>query len=198
MNAHQIRIQALVGLGLALLPVHIAIQNGLITAIQETPGPPRRSRLVFFDAHTHLARDLPLDNWVSGQHGDTPMARPRAHVARGFRRLPIRAAITDTTSSGTYGCADFLGRPAGALCISEAVALIFYLSVREKAVNPTQKVLGSQAAPVSWWNSRSVLHGVPVKYCVSRKRRAGIKVMLMPRFFFPNRIPTPHHDKKKY
>ncbi|MGD0533944.1 MAG: amidohydrolase family protein [Methanoregula sp.] len=138
MNAPQIVSgQALLGEELALRPVDIVIEQGLITAIEENPRAPQFWICpAFFDAHTHLADTVAMD---CGNSGDlVSMVTPpdglkhRILAATSHTELvaAMRAAITGMIGSGTFGCADFRegGRP-GVHALQEAAAGLDFLPV---------------------------------------------------------------------
>ena len=106
--------QALVGEELELMPVDIIIENGIITAVEET----RHAPMVwicpaFFNAHTHLGDTIAMDCRNNGdleslvtppnglKHRILAAASPEELVAG------MHASIKGMIASGTAGCADF-------------------------------------------------------------------------------------------
>lgn len=122
--------QALVGEELALRPVDIVIEKGLIAAVEETSRvPPVCICPAFFDAHTHLGDTIAMD---CGSTGDlVSMVAPpdglkhRLLSAASRKDLVagMRASVTGMIRSGTFGCADFReGGRDGVNTLRDAVA----------------------------------------------------------------------------
>jgi cytosine/adenosine deaminase-related metal-dependent hydrolase len=106
--------QALVGEELELRPVDIIIENGIITAVEETPHAPMVWICpAFFNAHTHLGDTIAMDCRNTGdleslvtppkglKHRILAAASPEELVAG------MHASIKGMISGGTAGCADF-------------------------------------------------------------------------------------------
>jgi len=127
--------QALLGEKLALRPVDIVIEQGLITAIEENLRAPQIWICpAFFNAHTHLADTVAMD---CGSTGDlVSMVTPpdglkhRLLAAASHTELvgAMRASITDMISAGTFGCADFReGGRSGVRALREAADCLDFL-----------------------------------------------------------------------
>ena len=120
--------QAFVGEDLALLPVDIVIENGIITAIEENPNAPGVWICpAFFNAHTHLGDTIAMDCGVKGDLASlvTPPGglKHRLLSAASHRDLVtgMRASIQGMIAGGTAGCADFReGGVAGVSALREA------------------------------------------------------------------------------
>jgi len=120
--------QAFVGEDLALLPVDIVIENGIITAIEENPNAPGVWICpAFFNAHTHLGDTIAMDCRVKGDLASlvTPPGglKHRLLAAASHRDLVtgMRASIQGMIAGGTAGCADFReGGVAGVSALREA------------------------------------------------------------------------------
>jgi len=120
--------QAFVGEDLALLPVDIVIENGIITAIEENPNAPGVWICpAFFNAHTHLGDTIAMDCEVKGDLASlvTPPdgLKHRLLSAASHRDLVMgmRASIQGMIAGGTAGCADFReGGVAGVSALREA------------------------------------------------------------------------------
>jgi len=105
---------ALLGDELALSPVDMFIENGIITAIEENPRAPQLWICPSLcNAHTHLGDTIAMDCGTTGNLVElvTPpdglkhrllRAAPRAEIIGG-----MRAAMEGMIASGTAGCADF-------------------------------------------------------------------------------------------
>ena len=106
--------QALVGEELELRPVDVIVENGIITAVEET----RHAPMIwicpaFFNAHTHLGDTIAMDcrntgdleSMVTPPHGlkhrILAAASPEDLVAG------MHASIQGMITGGTAGCADF-------------------------------------------------------------------------------------------
>jgi cytosine/adenosine deaminase-related metal-dependent hydrolase len=120
--------QAFVGEDLALLPVDIVIENGIISAIEENPKAPGVWICpAFFNAHTHLGDTIAMDCGVKGDLASlvTPPdgLKHRLLSAASHRDLVtgMRASIQGMIAGGTAGCADFReGGVAGVSALREA------------------------------------------------------------------------------
>jgi cytosine/adenosine deaminase-related metal-dependent hydrolase len=106
--------QALVGEGLELLPVDIVIENGIVSAVEETRHAPGVWICpAFFNAHTHLgdtiAMDCPnngdLESLVTPPNG--LKHRILAAAPPGNLLAGMHASIQGMIHGGTAGCADF-------------------------------------------------------------------------------------------
>jgi cytosine/adenosine deaminase-related metal-dependent hydrolase len=127
-TSYRISGQALVGEELALLPVDIIIENGTITAIEET----RHAPMVwicpaFFNAHTHLGDTLAMDCRVNGDLESlvTPPNGLKHRILTAASRQDLvagmHASIKGMLAGGTAGCADFReGGRAGVTALREA------------------------------------------------------------------------------
>ncbi|HZK30587.1 MAG TPA: amidohydrolase [Methanoregula sp.] len=120
--------QAFVGVDLALRPVDIVIENGIITAIEENPKAPMVWICpAFFNAHTHLGDTIAMDCGVKGDLVSlvTPPEglKHRLLAAASHRDLVsgMHASIRGMIAGGTAGCADFReGGVAGVSALREA------------------------------------------------------------------------------
>ncbi len=108
-----------------LAPVRITIENGVITALEETAtAPPRWICPCLFNSHTHLGDTVALDLNMPGNLTDlvTPphglKHRILASTSRETLVSGMRAALLYMARTGTAGCADF--REGGA----EGVAML--------------------------------------------------------------------------
>jgi len=120
--------QALVGEELALMPVDIVMERGIITAIEDNPkAPPVWICPAFFNAHTHLGDTIAMDCRGKGdlaslvtppdglKHRLLAAASPQ-DLVRG-----MRVSIQGMIAGGTAGCADFReGGIAGVSGLREA------------------------------------------------------------------------------
>jgi cytosine/adenosine deaminase-related metal-dependent hydrolase len=114
---------AFVGEELALLPVDIIIEDGIITAIEESATvPPVWICPAFFNSHTHIGDTIAMD---CGRNGDlvslvTPPdgLKHRLLAAASLQDLVrgMHLSIKGMIASGTAGCADF--REGGAEGVS--------------------------------------------------------------------------------
>jgi cytosine/adenosine deaminase-related metal-dependent hydrolase len=136
-NAEQhIAGHALVGEDLALAPVDIFIENGIITAIEDNPKVPQVwIRPAFFNAHTHLGDTIAMDCGVSGDLAElvTPpyglKHRLLAAVSREDLVAGMRASVEGMIAGGTAGCADFReGGEEGVAALREAVVSLPFRS----------------------------------------------------------------------
>ncbi|MDD1703305.1 MAG: amidohydrolase family protein [Methanoregula sp.] len=120
--------QALLGEDLAVRPVDIVIEKGIITSIEDNPhAPPVWICPAFFDAHTHLADTLAMDCKRTGNIVElvTPPNGLKHRVLAGASHddlvAAMRASIAGMISSGTFGCADFReGGIAGVRALMDA------------------------------------------------------------------------------
>jgi len=119
---------ALLGEELALRPVDIIIEQGLITAIEENPrAPPLWICPALFNAHTHLADTVAMDCIGSGDLVSmvTPPRGLKHQILAAASHAELvaamRASIIGMVGSGIFGCADFRegGKP-GVLALREA------------------------------------------------------------------------------
>ena len=120
--------QAFIGEELALLPVDMVIENGFITAIEESSTIlPRWICPAFFNAHTHLGDTIAMDCGVQGDLESlvTPPdgLKHRLLAAASHQDLVrgMHASIQEMIAGGTAGCADFReGGKAGVSALNEA------------------------------------------------------------------------------
>ncbi len=120
--------QAFVGEDLALLPVDIVIENGIITAIEENPNAPGVWICpAFFNAHTHLGDTIAMDCGVKGDLASlvTPPGGLKHRLLAAASHVDLvtgmRASIQGMIAGGTAGCADFReGGVAGVSALREA------------------------------------------------------------------------------
>ncbi|MFY9800180.1 MAG: amidohydrolase family protein [Methanoregula sp.] len=121
--------QAFIEEELALLPVDIYIEGGIITAIEESARvPPVWICPAFFNAHTHLGDTIAMDCSIKGDLADlvTPPdgLKHRLLAAASHQDLVrgMRLSIQGMIAGGTAGCADFReGGAAGVSALREAV-----------------------------------------------------------------------------
>jgi len=106
--------QAFIGEDLALLPVDMVIENGIITAIEESSTIiPRWICPAFFNAHTHLGDTIAMDCGVQGDLESlvTPPdgLKHRLLAAASHQDLirGMHVSIQEMIAGGTAGCADF-------------------------------------------------------------------------------------------
>ena len=147
---------ALLGDELALSPVDIFIENGIITAIEDNPRVPDVWICpALFNAHTHLGDTIAMD---CGAAGDlealvTPPDGLKHRLLRAASREDLvggmRASMEGMIATGTAGCADFReGGIEGVLALQEAadgIALPCRSSSAVKVARPWPAVLGSAA-----------------------------------------------------
>jgi cytosine/adenosine deaminase-related metal-dependent hydrolase len=126
----QISGHALLGEELALSPVDIFLENGVVTAIEEN----RRAPQVWicpalFNAHTHLGDTIAMDCGTTGKLEElvTPPDGLKHRILRAASREDLvrgmRASMEGMIASGTAGCADFReGGAGGVRAIEEAAA----------------------------------------------------------------------------
>ena len=127
---------ALVGEDLALTPVDIFINDGIITAIEDNPKVPQIwIRPAFFNAHTHLGDTIAMDCGVSGDLADlvTPpyglKHRLLAAASRTDLVAGMRSSIEGMIAGGTAGCADFReGGEGGVTALQEAAVSLPFRS----------------------------------------------------------------------
>lgn len=127
-TSYMVSGQALVGEELAFLPVNIIIENGTITALEET----RHAPMVwicpaFFNAHTHLGDSIAMDCWEKGDLESlvTPPGglKHRILAAASHEDLVagMHGSIRGMIAGGTAGCADFReGGSEGVTALREA------------------------------------------------------------------------------
>jgi len=127
-TSYRISGQALVEEDLTLLPVDIIIENGTITAVEET----RHAPMIwicpaFFNAHTHLGDTIAMDCQVKGDLESlvTPPGglKHRILAAASHKDLVagMHASIQGMIAGGTAGCADFReGGSEGVTALREA------------------------------------------------------------------------------
>jgi cytosine/adenosine deaminase-related metal-dependent hydrolase len=119
---------ALLGEELALSPVDIFIENGLVTAIEDNPRVPEVWICpALFNAHTHLGDTIAMD---CGTKGDlemlvTPPDGLKHRLLRTASRQDLirgmRASMEGMIAGGIAGCADFReGGTDGVLALKEA------------------------------------------------------------------------------
>jgi cytosine/adenosine deaminase-related metal-dependent hydrolase len=129
-DLQQIAGHALLGEDLALTPVDIVIEDGIIISIEDNPkAPPVWICPAFFNAHTHLGDTIAMD---CGSTGDlaTLVTPPHGLKHRLLRAAPrkelvdgMRASIRGMIAGGVAGCADFReGGPDGVRALDEAAA----------------------------------------------------------------------------
>jgi cytosine/adenosine deaminase-related metal-dependent hydrolase len=129
-SLQQISGYALLGDELALSPVDIFIDNGVITAIEGNPRVPEVWICpALFNAHTHLGDTIAMD---CGTTGDlealvTPPDGLKHRLLRAASRQDLvsgmRAGMEGMIATGTAGCADFReGGVEGVLALKEAAA----------------------------------------------------------------------------
>lgn len=124
----QISGHAFLGEELALSPVDIIIENGIITAIEEnTRAPGIWICPAFYNAHTHLGDTIAMDCVAGGDLEAlvTPPDGLKHRLLRSASRTELvngmRASMEDMIRSGTAGCADFReGGEEGVLAFREA------------------------------------------------------------------------------
>ena len=121
---------ALIGTELALRPVDILIEDGIITAVEEnTRAPSVWICPAFFNAHTHLGDTVAMDCSASGDLAalvtppDGLKHRLLAAASRDDLTGGMRASIEGMIAGGTAGCADFReGGSDGVSALLEAAA----------------------------------------------------------------------------
>jgi len=126
----QVSGHAFLGDDLALSPVDIIIENGVITAIDDNPRAPDVWICpAFFNAHTHLGDTIAMDCGTPGNLEAlvTPPDGLKHRLLRAASREDLvkgmRAGMEGMIDSGTAGCADFReGGVEGVLALNEAAA----------------------------------------------------------------------------
>lgn len=129
-SPQQVSGHAFLGDDLALSPVDIIIENGVITAIEDNPRAPDVWICpAFFNAHTHLGDTIAMDCGTSGNLEAlvTPPDGLKHRLLRAASREELvrgmRAGMEGMIDSGTCGCADFReGGVEGVLAFNEAAA----------------------------------------------------------------------------
>jgi cytosine/adenosine deaminase-related metal-dependent hydrolase len=127
-SLQQVSGYALLGDELALAPVDIFIENGIITAIEDNPRVPEIWVCpALYNSHTHLGDTIAMD---CGTTGDlealvTPPDGLKHQLLRAASRQDLiegmRVVIEGMIASGTAGCADFReGGVEGVRAIREA------------------------------------------------------------------------------
>jgi cytosine/adenosine deaminase-related metal-dependent hydrolase len=127
-TSYRISGQALVEEDLTLLPVDIIIENGTITAVEETCHAPMVWICpAFFNAHTHLGDTIAMDCKIKGDLESlvTPPGglKHRILAAASHKDLVagMHASIQGMIAGGTAGCADFReGGRKGVTALREA------------------------------------------------------------------------------
>lgn len=125
---------ALVGEELALLPADIIIEDGIITAIEESARvPPVWVCPAFFNAHTHIGDTIAMDCGINGDL--VAMVTPpdglkhRLLAAASHQDLVrgMHSSIQGMIAGGTAGCADFReGGAGGVLALREAASGLLF------------------------------------------------------------------------
>jgi cytosine/adenosine deaminase-related metal-dependent hydrolase len=134
-SPQQVSGYALLGEELALSPVDLFIENGIISAIEDNPRAPEVWICpALFNAHTHLGDMIAMD---CGKTGDlealvTPpdglKHRLLAAASRQDLVSGMRAGMEGMIATGTAGCADFReGGVEGVLALNEAAAGLSFL-----------------------------------------------------------------------
>jgi cytosine/adenosine deaminase-related metal-dependent hydrolase len=130
----QVSGQAFIGEDLALRPVDIIIENGIITAIEDNPHAPALWICpAFFNAHTHLGDTVAMDCSTDGDlealvtPPDGLKHRLLAAASRDELKHGMRASMKDMIAGGTAGCADFRegGREGVTALVDAALGLPF-------------------------------------------------------------------------
>ena len=127
-SMQQVSGYALLGEELALAPVDIFIENGVITAIEDNPRVPEVWVCpALYNSHTHLGDTVAMD---CGTNGDlealvTPPDGLKHQLLRAASRQDLiggmRASMEGMIANGTAGCADFReGGARGVLALREA------------------------------------------------------------------------------
>jgi cytosine/adenosine deaminase-related metal-dependent hydrolase len=134
-SLQQVSGYALLGEELALCPVDIFIENGVITAIEDNSRVPEVWICpALFNAHTHLGDTIAMDCGTTGDLETlvTPPDGLKHRLLRAASRQDLvggmRAGIEGMIATGTAGCADFReGGIDGVLALLEAaVGLSFF------------------------------------------------------------------------
>lgn len=129
-SLQQVSGYAFLGDELALSPVDIFIENGVITAIEDNSRVPEVWVCpALFNAHTHLGDTIAMDCGTTGNLEAlvTPPDGLKHRLLRAASRQDLvsgmRAGMEGMIISGTAGCADFReGGVEGVLAIREAAA----------------------------------------------------------------------------
>lgn len=129
-SLQQVSGYALLGDELALAPVDIFIDNGIITAIEGNPRVPEVWICpALFNAHTHLGDTIAMDCGTTGDLETlvTPPNGLKHRLLRAASRQDLvsgmRAGMEGMIATGTAGCADFReGGIEGVLALKEAAA----------------------------------------------------------------------------
>lgn len=129
-SLQQVSGYALLGDELALAPVDIFIDNGIITAIEGNPRVPEVWICpALFNAHTHLGDMIAMDCGTTGDLETlvTPPNGLKHRLLRAASRQDLvsgmRAGMKGMIASGTAGCADFReGGVEGVLALKAAAA----------------------------------------------------------------------------
>lgn len=129
-SLQQVSGYALLGDELALSPVDIFIENGVITAIEDNPRVPGVWICpALFNAHTHLGDTIAMDCGTTGDLETlvTPPDGLKHRLLRAASRQDLvggmRAGMEGMIATGTAGCADFReGGVEGVLALKEAAA----------------------------------------------------------------------------
>jgi cytosine/adenosine deaminase-related metal-dependent hydrolase len=129
-SLQQVSGYALLGDELALAPVDIFIDNGVITAIEGNPRVPEVWICpALFNAHTHLGDTIAIDCGTTGSLETlvTPPDGLKHRLLRDASRQDLvsgmRAGMEGMIATGTAGCADFReGGIEGVLALKEAAA----------------------------------------------------------------------------
>jgi cytosine/adenosine deaminase-related metal-dependent hydrolase len=119
---------ALLGDELALQPVDIIIENGIITAIEDNPRVPDVWVCpALYNSHTHLGDTIAMDCGATGNLEElvTPPDGLKHRLLRSASRQDLvagmRAGMKGMIATGTAGCADFReGGADGVLALREA------------------------------------------------------------------------------
>jgi cytosine/adenosine deaminase-related metal-dependent hydrolase len=127
-SLQQLSGYALLGEELALYPVDIFVEEGVITAIEDNPRAPQLwISPALYNAHTHLGDTIAMDCGVTGNLEAlvTPPDGLKHRLLRAASREDLvsgmRAGMEGMIAAGTFGCADFReGGADGVLAFSEA------------------------------------------------------------------------------
>jgi cytosine/adenosine deaminase-related metal-dependent hydrolase len=134
-TSHIVSGHAFVGEDLALLPVDIIIECGIITAIEESASvPPLWICPAFFNAHTHVGDTIAMDCAMSGDLVAlvTPPdgLKHRLLAAASHQDLVrgMHSSIKGMIAGGTAGCADFReGGAGGVSALREAASGLSFM-----------------------------------------------------------------------
>jgi len=127
-SLHQVSGYALLGDELALSPVDIFIENGIITAIEDNTRVPEVWICpALYNTHTHLGDTIAMDCGTTGNLEAlvTPPEGLKHRLLRAASREDLvggmRASIQGMIDSGTAGCADFReGGVDGVIALQDA------------------------------------------------------------------------------